>query len=354
MSGKANPKVIGGFVLGACTVLVGAVLLLSDGGFWKDKQEYIMYFEGSATGLQVGSPVVFRGVKIGSVQNIGLSVSAEGKKINFLVPVTVRTDEFVLTDTNGKAVDLGDIAENSELIQRGLRARLKTWSFLTGQLYIDLDFYPDRPLKVYSSGKGLREIPTLPTEVQEFTNKLDKLNLEKLVEDISLISEAVRNLVTSPEATRTLASLDSTLQHLASLTDRLDRSAGRLTRDTQTVMKEATDTLRVTRTALDESAATMRAGRATLSKIDEGAANLAALMRPDAGPLRAVTQAGEELAATAKTLRDAAGESSSMHFQLQEMLEETTAAARALRLLAEALEADPQSVLTGRGHEEAP
>ena len=354
MSGKANPKVIGGFVLGACAVLVAAVLLLSDGGFWKDRPEYIMYFEGSATGLQVGSPVVFRGVKIGSVQNIGLSVSAEEDKINFLVPVTIRTDEFVLTDTNGKAVELGDIAENSELIQRGMRARLKTWSFLTGQLYIDLDFYPDRPLKVYSDGKGLREIPTLPTEVEELTNKLDKLNLEKLVEDISLISEAVRNLVTSPEATRTLASLDSTLQHLASLTERLDKSAGRLTRDTQTVMKEAADTLRVTRVALDESAATMQAGRATLARIDEGATNLAALTRPDAGPLRAVTQAGDELAATAKMLREAAGENSAAHYQLNEMLAETTAAARALRLLAEALESDPQSILTGRGQEEAP
>jgi paraquat-inducible protein B len=352
MSRKANPKVIGGFVLGAAAVLVAAVLLLSDGGFWKDRPEYILYFEGSATGLQVGSPVVFRGVKIGSVQSIGLSV--DEATLNFLVPVVIRTDEFVMKNPNGKSVELGKLAENSELLQRGLRARLKTWSFLTGQLYIDLDFYPDRPLKLYSDGKGLGEIPTLPTEVEELTNKLDKLNVEKLVEDVSLISEAVRNLVTSPEAARTLTSLDSTLQNLASLTDRLDKSAGRLTRETQTVMDEAANTLRVTRAALDESAATMRAGRATLSRIDEGAANLAALTRPDAGPLLAVTHASDELATTAKMLREAAGESSATHYHMNEMLTEMTAAARALRLLAEALESDPQSVLTGRSHEEAP
>jgi hypothetical protein len=153
MSRKANPKVIGGFVLGAAAVLVAAVLLLSDGGFWKDRPEYILYFEGSATGLQVGSPVVFRGVKIGSVQSIGLSV--DEATLNFLVPVVIRTDEFVMKNPNGKSVELGKLAENSELLQRGLRARLKTWSFLTGQLYIDLDFYPDRPLKLYSAGKGL-------------------------------------------------------------------------------------------------------------------------------------------------------------------------------------------------------
>jgi len=328
------------------------VLLLSDGGFWKDRPEYIMYFEGSATGLQVGSPVVFRGVKIGSVQSIGLSV--DEKSLNFLVPVVIRTDEFVMKDQRGQSVPLGQLAENSELLQRGLRARLKTWSFLTGQLYIDLDFYPDRPLKLYGDGKGLGEIPTLPTEVEELTNKLDKLNVEKLVEDVSLISESLRNLVTSPEAGRVLKNLDSTLGHIASVSERIDQSANRLARDTQNVMEEATETLRVTRKALEQSADTMRAGQATLARIDQGAANVAALTRADAAPVLAVTRASEELAATAKSLREAAGESSTMHDRLNEMLEETTAAARALRLLAEALETDPQSVLTGRSHEESP
>jgi paraquat-inducible protein B len=352
VSRSANPKLIGSFVVGAAAVVVAAVLLLSDGGFWRDRTEYIMYFEGSTTGLQVGSPVVFRGVKIGSVQNIGLSVSAEGEKINFLVPVTIRTDEFVLTDTTGKPVELGDIAENSELIKRGLRARLKTWSFLTGQLYIDLDFYPDRPLRLYRQGKGTREIPTLPTEVQELTNKLDKLNLEQLFDDFSTTLEAVRNLVTSPEAARMMESLDETLQHLASLSARLDASANRVTKDTRDVMREAGETLRTTREALAESTETIRASRTTLARIDEGAANFAALARPDSPLLQSVTHAGEDMAAAARALRAAADDNSTTRLRLDELLEETASAARALRLLAEALETDPRSVLTGRSDED--
>jgi paraquat-inducible protein B len=350
MSKQANPKVIGGFVLGAAALVVAAVLLLADGGFWRKRPSYIMYFEGSATGLQIGSPVVFRGVKIGSVESIGLSV--DEKKFNFLVPVVVRTDEYVLKNLEGQSIALGDIAENSELAQRGLRARLKTWSFLTGQLYIDLDFYPDRPLTLYGGDTGIPEIPTLPTEVEELTNKLDKLNVEKLVEDISMISESVRELVTSPEVSHALTSLDQTLEHLSSLTARLDKRATTVTNDVQSVMNEAAETLRVTRTTLEESAATLRAGRQTLQRIDEGAANVAALTRGDSGPMRAITRASEELAETARALRAATSENSTTHYQINEMLEETTSAARALRLLAEALETQPESVLTGRGGDE--
>ena len=74
MSRKADPKLIGAFVLGGAGLLLLAIILLADGSFWRDRPTYTLYFEGSTTGLQVGSPVVFRGVKIGSVESIGLSI----------------------------------------------------------------------------------------------------------------------------------------------------------------------------------------------------------------------------------------------------------------------------------------
>ena len=192
MSKQANPKLVGAFVLGAVTLLVAAVVLLADGGFWRERPSYVMYFEGSATGLQVGSLVVFRGVKIGTVHSIGLSVDEQS--LNFLVPVVIRTDEYAMKNLDGDTVALSDLTENKDLIKRGLRGRLKTLSFLTGQLYIDLDFYPDKPATYHGKDNGMREIPTLPTEVEELTNKLDKLNVEKLVDDISTISASVRSL----------------------------------------------------------------------------------------------------------------------------------------------------------------
>lgn len=349
MSKQANPKLVGAFVLGAIALLVAAVILLADGGFWRDRPSYIMYFEGSTTGLQIGSLVVFRGVKIGTVQSIGLSVDEQS--LDFLVPVVIRTDEYAIKNLRGDNVALSDLTENNDLIKRGLRARLKTWSFLTGQLYIDLDFYPDKSATYHGKSSGMREIPTLPTEVEELANKLDKLNVEKLVDDISTISASVRSLVSSPAAGNALENLDLTLSHLASLTAQLDSRSNELADDVKEVMDETGATLRATRTALDQSSATLQAGTRTLASIDAGAANIAALTRADAGPVLALTRASEELAATARSLREMSGEDSPATTRLNELMKETSAAARALRVLAEAIETQPESLLTGRRSE---
>ncbi|MGE0861365.1 MAG: MlaD family protein [Gammaproteobacteria bacterium] len=346
MSKQANPTLVGAFVLGALALMAAAVVLLVDGGFWRERPAYIMYFEGSTTGLQVGSLVIFRGVPIGSVESIGLTVDEQN--LTFLVPVVVRTDEYALKNMDGRSVALTDLTENKDLIKRGLRARLKTLSFLTGQLYIDLDFYPEKTPTYHGKENGMREIPTLPTEVEELTNKLDKLNVEKLVDDISAISASVRSLVSSPEASSALSNLNATLEHLASLTKQLDSRTSGVTDQARGVLDEATATLRATRNAVEEGNRTLAAGRQALGTIDAATANIAALTRADSGPVQALNHAAEELATTARALRAVAGEDSATATRLNDMLEQTAAAARALRLLAEAIEIQPESLISGR------
>ena len=338
MSKQADPKLVGAFVLGGAALLVAAILLLSSGDFWQKRPTYVLYFEGSTTGLQVGSPVVFRGVKIGSVESIGLSVNEE--TYEFLVPVRIKTERYALQNLEGRSVSLQSMGRDSDLVKRGLRARLKTMSFLTGQLYIDLDFYPDKPAVLHAPDSA-REIPTLPTEVQELTNKLDKLNIEKLIDDVSVISDSIRRLVSSPSASNALQNLDQALGNLARLTETLNERSTRLATETRSVLQESSETLRTSREAL--------------AQITEGARNLTALTRPDAAPIVALTRASEELARTARALRDATGEESPANVQLTEALRQIAASARALRTLAEAIESQPESLLKGRmTKEEAP
>ena len=64
MSKGANKTVIGAFVLGAVALVVIAVVIFGSGKFFKTTQLYEAYFDGSVQGLDVGSPVMFRGVKI--------------------------------------------------------------------------------------------------------------------------------------------------------------------------------------------------------------------------------------------------------------------------------------------------
>ena len=80
MSKPANKTVIGIFVLGAMALTVVAIVVLGSGKFFKKSFLAVCYFEGSVGGLNVGAPVVFRGVKVGTVNNVKLRYDPESQE----------------------------------------------------------------------------------------------------------------------------------------------------------------------------------------------------------------------------------------------------------------------------------
>src|SRR4029453_17973604 len=82
---RANPKLIGAFVVGAVALVVIGVLLLGGAKFLSEKRTFVAYFEGSVKGLNVGAPVEFQGVRVGSVTNIQLQFLTAEK--GFRIPV---------------------------------------------------------------------------------------------------------------------------------------------------------------------------------------------------------------------------------------------------------------------------
>ena len=72
MSKKANPTVIGGFVVGAVILLAAGIALVGGSQLFAPRSQVVTYFEGSVKGLRVGSNVLFRGVRIGFVSDIQL------------------------------------------------------------------------------------------------------------------------------------------------------------------------------------------------------------------------------------------------------------------------------------------
>ena len=83
MSKKANPGLIGLFVIGAVVLLVAAVLLFGSGRLFKETDLSVTYFEGSVTGLQKGSAVLFRGVPVGSVAEVFATVDRESLELQW-------------------------------------------------------------------------------------------------------------------------------------------------------------------------------------------------------------------------------------------------------------------------------
>src|SRR5512136_1149100 len=90
MSKTASKTLIGAFVLGAVALVVILLIILGSGRLFSRSFINVMYFRGSVKGLNVGAPVMFRGVKVGSVKKIELIYDA--RDLSFLIPVYVEID----------------------------------------------------------------------------------------------------------------------------------------------------------------------------------------------------------------------------------------------------------------------
>lgn len=329
MSRRANPTLIGMFVLGAIGLAVIVVLLLAGSDWFQKRRQAVMYFEGAAQGLQIGAPVVFLGVKVGTVKQIQLGL--DETRHQFLVPVRVELDPRVIQGEGGDQIDLGDPQVARELVNQGLRAQLKMQSLLTGQLYIDLDFHPDKPAQFMGHDAEMSEIPTIPTAVDELASQLEGFPMERFLADVAAISESVKTILASAADRDLPARLEATLNHLESLTATLDTRGGPI---------------------LDGLEASLAAAHEAIGRVGMAADRVSDLAAPDSAMVTTMKRASEELTGAAEAVRNLANDESPTINGLNSALREVARAARALRVLAETLEHQPEAILRGKRQQE--
>lgn len=329
MSKQANPTLIGAFVFGAVILATVTILLLAGDYLFRERSQYIMYFEGAAQGLQVGAPVVFLGVGVGTVKHIQIGLEDENK--NFMVKVTVELDLHVVQTDTGEAKEELSIRQ---LVEQGLRAQLKVQSLLTGQRYIDLDFYPQKPAKFVDDDPKADEIPTIPTTVEELTGMLEKFPIADFLADLASISASAGKLLSAEETIAIPVRLEAILKNLESLTARLD-SLG------EPLLSEAEGSF----AQLREAVVTIQSA---MDKVGRAADQVEKFADDDSSMSSSITQAGKELANAAQALQQLAGNDSQVIQQLTTSLHEISRAARALRLLAQSLEQQPEALLRGK------
>ena len=166
MAKQANRMMIGGFVVLAVIIMAASLVVFGSGKFFQKTVKCVMYFDESVKGLSVGAPVLFQGVQIGSVTSIVLQVDPGKMQTQIPVIIEYEPEKFQVAASREM---LRDPRKNiPKLIEKGLRAQLGMQSFITGQLVIELDFYPDTPASSQEHrAKDYIEIPNHPVHQRQ-------------------------------------------------------------------------------------------------------------------------------------------------------------------------------------------
>lgn len=293
MSRRANPTLIGAFVVGALALFVAAVLVLS-GGLFANSSQFVMYFEGSVKGLRVGAPVDFRGVKIGEVTDI--RIEADYAKNKYTIPVVAKLDRRGITEVTES--ERGVPLDLSELVDRGLRAQLSLQNLLTGQLYVQVDFESEEEAVFHGDGEMV-EIPTIPTPLEKLEKSLADFDIEGLIKDISSTMNAIETLTNSPALKRAIANLDESMASINTLARNMDENMVPVLNNLNKTLVEARQTL-------------------------------------------------DEVRAAAESTEGTLGADSELVYGVQNTLDEVSRAARSVNELADMLERNPESLLQGK------
>jgi paraquat-inducible protein B len=354
MSKPVNKTMIGLFVVGAIALVVVAIGVLGSGKFFEKRYKYYMVFEGSVKGLNVGAPVVFRGVKVGSVSAIHMNFNYATKALTVVVyaefePTQVETTN--ITEAQFERLrEEGQHAFMSEFIARGLRAQLEMQSIVTGQLQIALDFYPEKRAVFTGIEKTIQEIPTIPTPLQQLAKKLENLPIEEIFNKLNSALEGVTKLVESPELKESIRNLDTVLKDVQTLVRNVDAQVKPLTaglaetiRGAQKLVKNADTQLSSVGTNLNE---TLGDGRKLIRNLNGSVDSIKANLQ---GTLTTATAALKEAQVLIQALSASASQDSSLMYRLDETLREVGRAARSLSTLTDYLERHPEALLSGKG-----
>lgn len=186
-----KPTLVGAFVLGALTIAVVAILLFGSTHLFTRTSVIVGVFQGSVAGLNVGSPVTFRGVNIGKVSRMQAQVDV--LRHTGIIPVYMQIEPDKISWVDGHFRE--DATGFKDAVRAGVRAQLRSDSLVTGQLSIDLDFYPGSPVHLAPLSGGEPQVPTMPSDLQNLKEEIRDLNLRELAEKTRLALTSVQHLV---------------------------------------------------------------------------------------------------------------------------------------------------------------
>jgi paraquat-inducible protein B len=226
-------------------------------------QTLLLYFNQSLRGLSPGAVVDFRGVEIGEVKSIGVEFDSQAREFRMPVLVQVYPDRLHRQTGDGPRESRFTQLERLKfLVDKGLRAQLRTGSLLTGQNYVALDFFPKAPPVKVDIGQNPIELPTVPNSLDEIqaqvgdiARKLNKVPFDEIGRDLR----------------KTLATLDKTLGSAEQLATSLKND---VSPEMAAAMKDVRKTLSSAEKTLADDSPLQQDMRQTLQEVTRAANSL--------------------------------------------------------------------------------
>ena len=342
---RPNPKLIGAFVLGAVFLAVIAVAVLGGNRLFQTTRTAVAYFDQSVAGLSTGAPVTFRGVRVGQVKQINLRVETD--ELSARIPVIM---EFQLDRIEWAGEQGFNQEQLDRLIERGLRAKLVSQSFVTGQLAVELNFEPEVPVRMVGAREDIPEIPTAPGGFQQIKNSLESLPLKDILTRTVTTLEQINKLLDQPAVQKLAPEALTVLREYRGLAQDLRGEVGPLVKQVNESADTANQTLDRTNQAVktieQELTRTLRSVRQVTDTLNARIGPLADKLERSSDAATGAMRQTEQTMASANEVIEPG---SATQRDLRRALDEFARAARSVRELAEQLERNPNALITGKG-----
>jgi phospholipid/cholesterol/gamma-HCH transport system substrate-binding protein/paraquat-inducible protein B len=252
MSQKTNYFRIGAFVFAGAAIAIVGVVLLGAGAMFEKKISLETYIDQSVQGLDVGSPVKRRGVKVGEVAEIAFVADkydlpdaeylAEEMQQLFNRLIYVRIELPAVEAMKGRS--MAELKRHVQTqIELGLRVRLASQG-ITGTAFMEADYLdPERypPMEIGWEPADLY-IPSAPGSLKVLTDSIERILVkveeidvqgitESLERNLELLGEQIEGLGTEKISDQVQKLVSDLRESVAHMNDFLGEASGAIVND---------------------------------------------------------------------------------------------------------------------------
>ncbi len=210
---KVSPTAVGAFILGGLALAIIAVVSIGGARWFQPQMRAVAYFHGNVHGLAPGAQVEFRGVPVGKVSGVNLEVDLRDQSA--VIPVVMEINPHAWNYVRGSK---GEQMTIPQAVAKGLRAELSIQSFVTGQMFVELDLKPGTPLELFKPNTlELPQIPTIKSEIERLKDVVTGLPLREIANSLDKAVHDLDQLIAAPEVSDLLKNLAATASNAKNL-----------------------------------------------------------------------------------------------------------------------------------------